>query len=191
MRRILGVSVVLIAVLVALAVLEVSTLRGQGTAWLEGTVKDPAGALLAGVEVQLTGAGGLSQPRTHTDAAGKFVFPNLAPGTYQVTARLAGFTDSVSTVTLADRAKQTLPLVMVPVQAKEPDPTSDADARREDSAAAKALLAPAAEPMAQLDFGAMGLRFLVPPGQPFNTEAYAKIDDHAWTDPRQKPLSTF
>ena len=197
MRRILGVSVVLIAVLVALAVLEVSTLRGQGTAWLEGTVKDPAGALLAGVEVQLTGAGGLSQPRTHTDAAGRFVFPNLAPGAYRVTLHLSGFTDSVTTVTLVDRAKQTLALVMSPVLAK-PEAAHESRPAAAPVAppslhfeAAAGMAATIEGEMKDVDSTAARSRRSFGYGVPFNTEAYAKIDDHAWTDPRQKPLSTF
>jgi Ca-activated chloride channel homolog len=196
MRRILGVGVVLIAVLAALGAFEVSTLRGQGTAWLEGVVKDPTGTPIAGVEVQLAGPGGPSGPRTRTDVAGRFIFPNLAPGTYQVTAHLTGFTDAVTTVTLGDRAKQTLALVMPPVLAKAeaadaPLQSVDVFEMREHQEAgmpAAALVVPPAP-------GTRDFAFLSSPGfargVPFNTEGYAKIDDHSWTDPRQKPLSTF
>src|SRR5262245_37188814 len=129
MRRMVGVGVMLLAVLAGLGVFEVSTLKGQGTAWFEGVVKDPAGAPLAGVEVQLTGAGGWRQPRTRTDVAGKFVFPNLAPGTYTVTAHLKGFADATTTVTLGDRARQTLALIMPPAPAADAvrEPTKSLD----------------------------------------------------------------
>jgi len=193
MRQILGVGVVLIAALAALGAFQASTLRGQGTAWLEGVVKDPTGTPLAGVEVQLAGPGGPSGPRTRTDAAGRFVFPNLAPGTYQVTAHRTGFTDAVSTVTLGDRVKQTLALVMSPVLAKPeaevPNTSRDTNLMREQRELAAAAV-PLEAPVAIMGASAARM-FMAARTDAFNTEAYAKSDDHSWTDPRQKPLSTF
>jgi carboxypeptidase family protein/TonB-dependent receptor-like protein len=57
---------------------------------IEGVVKDSSGAVLPGVtvEARAAGSGVLS---TTTDASGAFRFPSVLPGTYDVSANLAGF----------------------------------------------------------------------------------------------------
>jgi hypothetical protein len=58
------------------------------TGRIDLTVSDSTGALLPGVAITISG------PQTHeavTDAKGEAHFLNLAPGTYQVKASLAGF----------------------------------------------------------------------------------------------------
>ncbi|HEY2432585.1 MAG TPA: TonB-dependent receptor [Vicinamibacterales bacterium] len=57
---------------------------------IDTTVTDSTGAILPGVTVDISG------PETHsavTDALGEAHFLNLAPGTYTVNAKLAGFSD--------------------------------------------------------------------------------------------------
>jgi Carboxypeptidase regulatory-like domain len=57
---------------------------------LRGVVRDDAGTALAGVTVTLTDA--QQQPRTvTTDSIGAYAFENLAPGLYQLTVQLEGF----------------------------------------------------------------------------------------------------
>lgn len=55
-----------------------------------GTVTDTSGGVLPGVTVEARSAGGTVVTAT-TDASGGYRFPALAPGTYEVTATLAGF----------------------------------------------------------------------------------------------------
>jgi hypothetical protein len=63
------------------------------TGSLRGTVTDDTGAVLPGVTLELTGPALIGGPKTAvTDARGTYRFPNLAPGTYVVTASLSGFT---------------------------------------------------------------------------------------------------
>ena len=57
---------------------------------LTGVVADETGAVLPGATVTLSG--GPAGPReTQTDAAGRFRFPGLAPGTYRLSVFLSGF----------------------------------------------------------------------------------------------------
>ena len=57
---------------------------------IEGLVRDTSGAVLPGVTVEATPAGGAAI-NTVTDASGAFRFPSLAPGTYKVSATITGF----------------------------------------------------------------------------------------------------
>ena len=57
---------------------------------IQGIVKDNSGAILPGATVEAKSASGASAT-TVTDANGSFRFPSLAPGTYEVTATLQGF----------------------------------------------------------------------------------------------------
>src|SRR5262245_7549824 len=57
-----------------------------------GTVVDPQGAVLPGVDVTLSAVSIGGQPRTTvSDSQGQFRFLNLDPGTYKVTTVLSGF----------------------------------------------------------------------------------------------------
>jgi len=58
---------------------------------LSGTVQDPGGAVVAGVEIRLTGAGTGFLRSTSTNQVGFFSFPTLMPGAYQLSISAAGF----------------------------------------------------------------------------------------------------
>ncbi len=58
---------------------------------LKGTVTDTAGTPLPGVSVVVTGPSLIGQRVVVTDANGNFLVPSIPPGTYTVTATLAGF----------------------------------------------------------------------------------------------------
>ncbi len=60
---------------------------------IEGTVRDSSGAVLPGAAVEVRTPSG-AVVTTTADGAGTFRFPSLAPGTYQVTATLQGFSPS-------------------------------------------------------------------------------------------------
>src|SRR5438094_1608515 len=62
----------------------------QGTAQLSGTVKDPSGAVLPGVEVSVTQTATGAKRTTVTDETGNYVLPNLPIGPYMLEAGLPG-----------------------------------------------------------------------------------------------------
>ena len=72
-------------------------------ATIRGVVRDPSGAVVAKVEVLVSGAA-LSAPRTaQTDAQGRFSIDGLAPGDYQVSARAPGFEPFQDSVTISQQ----------------------------------------------------------------------------------------
>ena len=81
----------IIATCVLAVLLPVAALRGaQGTTQpLEGVIYDPTGAVVPNVQVTLGEAPKAVQ--TTTDAAGRFSFPGVDPGTYVLEAKLPGF----------------------------------------------------------------------------------------------------
>ncbi len=58
---------------------------------IEGVVKDSSGAVLPGVTVEARSSAGAVVSST-TDTEGVYRFPSVAPGTYEITATLQGFT---------------------------------------------------------------------------------------------------
>ncbi len=62
---------------------------------LTGKVLDPAGAVVPGVTVTITGAAGVKRTEV-TDSVGAFRFLQLPPGKYQIKAELQGFKTAVS-----------------------------------------------------------------------------------------------
>jgi hypothetical protein len=86
-RRILCV----LAAFVFAGVLGVNRLNAQATAAISGTVTDSSGAVMAEAAVQAKNTGtGISQ-NTVSDAQGRFRFPDLAIGQYELSASKAGF----------------------------------------------------------------------------------------------------
>jgi len=84
----------------AIAALLVAPLSGwaqQTTGNLRGTVTDDTGAVLPGVTVTLRGRAVPGTPTSITNEQGVFRFPNLPPGTYDITVELAGFATSTQT----------------------------------------------------------------------------------------------
>ena len=63
-----------------------------GQSWLiTGTVTDPSGALVAGVEVTATNKGTNVPAKTVSNGDGIYVIPNLFPGQYSVEFKKDGF----------------------------------------------------------------------------------------------------
>jgi TonB family protein len=86
-RAIAATAALLLAVTLPTAALR----AGQSApATLAGSVYDPTGAVLPGVELTLEDANQLKWPVV-SDAAGRFEFPGIQPGRYVLAASLAGF----------------------------------------------------------------------------------------------------
>ncbi len=63
----------------------------ETTGGLQGTVKDPSGALIPGAQVVLSGASQVGDKTTTSDAGGYYRFSNVPPGTYSLTVSANGF----------------------------------------------------------------------------------------------------
>src|SRR5262245_52622014 len=63
----------------------------QETAQLSGTIADPSGALLPGVEITATNTATNTVRRTVSNETGSYVLPNLPLGPYTLEATLPGF----------------------------------------------------------------------------------------------------
>jgi hypothetical protein len=81
-----------LAALLGLVLFAAPAAAQEQRASLEGTVKDNTGAVLPGVTVDAKNLSQGGVASVVTDAAGAFRFPSLAPGAYEVTAKLSGFT---------------------------------------------------------------------------------------------------
>jgi carboxypeptidase family protein/TonB-dependent receptor-like protein len=81
------------AVLLAITLLGFSEpVRGQAVnATLLGTVTDSSGAAVANVKMTITETNTGISRASQTNESGNYVLPDLPPGTYKVTAELAGF----------------------------------------------------------------------------------------------------
>ena len=86
---VLGWSI-LLAALVALSAVP-PTFAQETTAGLQGTVKDPSGAIIVKAEVEVASPALIGTKKAETDSAGYFRFANLPSGTYTVTVTATGF----------------------------------------------------------------------------------------------------
>lgn len=68
---------------------------------IEGLVKDPSGAAVAGAAVILKNSLTLQAQNGLTDSQGRFTFAGVAPGSYTVTVQHDGFEDAQQTVEVA------------------------------------------------------------------------------------------
>jgi Carboxypeptidase regulatory-like domain/TonB-dependent Receptor Plug Domain len=68
-----------------------TTLSAQETAELSGLVTDPSGAAASGTQVTLTNGDSGATRQTIADGSGKYIFVQLTPGTYEISAQRPGF----------------------------------------------------------------------------------------------------
>src|SRR5205085_5385829 len=66
-------------------------LAQETTGGIQGTVKDPSGAVVPNAKVTVAGSTLVGSKEAQTDAAGYYHFANLPPGTYTITASAKGF----------------------------------------------------------------------------------------------------
>jgi hypothetical protein len=84
-----GLQMILCLGALGLTLAEAQGLGGAGT--VEGTVRDPTGGVMVAVTVDISNpVTGFKRSAT-TDAAGKFVFGNLAPNPYRLEVTAQGF----------------------------------------------------------------------------------------------------
>ncbi len=89
-RRYTGKWFLLHAVLIASLILPCA-LAQETTAGVQGSVKDPSGAAVAGATVEISGPALIGTRKLLTDEAGNYRFAALPPGTYVLTVTAKGF----------------------------------------------------------------------------------------------------
>ena len=89
-RSYTGKWLVLPVALIALLILPCAFAQ-ETTAGLQGTVKDPSGASVAGVTVEVSSPALIGTKKAQTDQGGYYRFANLPPGVYSLTVTAAGF----------------------------------------------------------------------------------------------------
>jgi hypothetical protein len=73
----------------------------QIPASVSGVVRDASGAVMPGVDLTMTDKSAGTSRSIATDSNGRFVFRNLQPSRYELSARLPGFASTVLDLTLA------------------------------------------------------------------------------------------
>jgi hypothetical protein len=97
-RKLLSLLVLLCAISVAS-----STMVFSQAGAISGTVKDPAGAVIAGAQVQIRNEATGETRSVTTDDQGRFRIDKLAPGRYKLTFSSAGFKPAERTVQVEGR----------------------------------------------------------------------------------------
>lgn len=105
---------VYVAVFLLCFVMSVNAIAQSSNAALGGTVADPSGALIPGVDITAENTGTGVASTTITNESGAYSFPSLQTGTYKVSAALAGFqTKTYSDVILGVSQQVRLNFTMV------------------------------------------------------------------------------
>ena len=89
---------------VLILILPFSNARADKTGTVQGVVEGPRSAVLPDAEVSLTNKEGGQPLVTRTDEGGEFIFENVPPGEYTLSAKLVGFQDVEMPVTVGPTA---------------------------------------------------------------------------------------
>jgi hypothetical protein len=81
----------MLTIVAALMLIAASVWAQETTAGLQGTVKDPSGAIIPSAQVVVTGSSLVGSKQVVTDSSGYYHFSNLPPGTYILTVKAEGF----------------------------------------------------------------------------------------------------
>src|SRR5437867_11121044 len=82
-----------IALLLLLVTISITASAQRLDGTLRGTVEDPSGAVVSGVEVTVTNQATGVKQNTQTTSTGEYVFPHLLVGTYTVELNAKGFSN--------------------------------------------------------------------------------------------------
>src|SRR5258708_11187045 len=116
MNKLLFVPLLVLSLFTCLPVARVLSVESTGI--IEGTVEDSSGAVVAGVQLMVTNEQTGEAKDFTTATSGRFVFPNLQVGTYDLIAERAGVKKSVQ-VGIPLRVTEHLNLTVV-LQVGEP-----------------------------------------------------------------------
>jgi hypothetical protein len=81
----------MLTIVAALTLIAASVWAQETTGGLQGTVKDPSGALVSRAQVVVTGDNLVGSKEATTDSSGYYRFSNLPPGKYTLTVKAEGF----------------------------------------------------------------------------------------------------
>lgn len=96
----------------ALSVLVTAACWAQFSGSIQGTVQDPAGAVVPNAKVQLKNSDTSVVTTTTSDGEGNFRFVSLAPGSYQINVDASGFNTTAVAFTLATSQNLNVPVAM-------------------------------------------------------------------------------
>src|SRR3954447_23579750 len=99
---------------------------------VEGVVREPAGAPIAGVSVRLENGAGSTSQETTSDAAGTFVIASPTAGTYQLRIQKQGFREDAQTIVLPRKNSGPIRVVLArsdsqPARGKSSEPMQFSD----------------------------------------------------------------
>ncbi|HET6206143.1 MAG TPA: carboxypeptidase-like regulatory domain-containing protein [Terracidiphilus sp.] len=109
------------AVIVLVFVLKFPIILPSQTATLSGTATDAKGNAIANAAVSLMPETGPAI-EVHTDSNGNYSIPDLAPGDYTISASAEGLTSRQIKVAVTTSPRQTLHLLLTPLQAEPARP---------------------------------------------------------------------
>ena len=87
----LGVYFRALSVILLFLAASIGSAQVAGTGTLQGSVTDPTGAVIPGATVTISNVSTNVKHTLASDSAGAYVFPNIDPGTYNVTVTAPGF----------------------------------------------------------------------------------------------------
>ena len=94
LTRVLSLLLAIVCASLLLPVSSVPAWAQTATGTIVGQVSDPSGAAVVNAEVKVTDPTTNSSQTAKTNEVGRFTFPSVAPGTYDVTVTATGFTQS-------------------------------------------------------------------------------------------------
>jgi hypothetical protein len=95
-----------------LLVLGIASCWAQFSGSIQGTVQDPAGAVVPNAKVQLKNTETSVVTASTSDSEGNYRFVSLAPGSYQITVDASGFNTTTVAFTLATSQNLNVPVSM-------------------------------------------------------------------------------